>query len=64
VGFDDLLLASHVIPRLTTVAQPIEKIGQKATELLLRQIQNPDLPPETTTLDTKLVIRESTAPPG
>ena len=62
-GFDDLLLASHVIPRLTTVAQSVEKIGQKATELLLRQIQNPDLPPETTTLDTKLVIRKSTAPP-
>ena len=63
VGFDDLLLASHVIPRLTTVAQSVEKIGQKATELLLRQIQNPDLPPERITLDTKLVIRESTAPP-
>jgi len=63
VGFDDLLLASHVIPRLTTVAQSVEKIGHKATELLLRQIQNPDLPPETTTLDTKLVIRESTAAP-
>lgn len=63
VGFDDILLASHVIPRLTTVAQSVEKIGQKATELLLRQIQKPDLPPETTTLDTKLVIRESTAPP-
>ena len=29
IGFDDILLASHVIPRLTTVAQPVEKIGRK-----------------------------------
>ncbi len=63
VGFDDILLASHVIPRLTTVAQPVEKIAQKATELLLQQIQNPELPSEVITLDTHLVIRESTAPP-
>jgi LacI family transcriptional regulator len=63
VGFDDILLASHVIPRLTTVAQPVEKIGMKATELLLQQIQNADLPSEVVTLGTHLVIRESTAPP-
>ena len=62
VGFDDILLASHVMPRLTTVAQPVEKIGQKATELLLQQIQNPALPSELITLETHLVIRESTAP--
>lgn len=63
VGFDDILLASHVIPRLTTVAQPVEQIGRTATDLLLRQIENPEIPPETRRLDTRLVIRESTAPP-
>jgi LacI family transcriptional regulator len=63
VGFDDLQLASHVIPRLTTIAQPVEQIGQKATELLMRQIQSPQTLPETVKLDTHLVIRESTAPP-
>ncbi|MFN8421006.1 MAG: LacI family DNA-binding transcriptional regulator [Anaerolineae bacterium] len=64
VGFDDILLASHVIPRLTTVAQPVNKIAQMATDLLLRQIENPDAAPETVRLETQLVIRESTAPPS
>ena len=63
IGFDDIVLASHVIPRLTTVAQPVEQIGEKATELLLRQIHDPEVQPETVKLDTPLVIRESTAPP-
>ncbi|HVU09948.1 MAG TPA: LacI family DNA-binding transcriptional regulator [Phototrophicaceae bacterium] len=62
-GFDDLILASHVIPRLTTVAQPVQALGEKATELLLRQIHDPETSPETVMLDTRLVIRESTAPP-
>ncbi len=63
IGFDDMVLASHVTPRLTTVAQPIENIGQTATRLLLGQIQASSAPPETVILETKLVIRESTAPP-
>ena len=63
IGFDDIPLASHVIPRLTTVAQPVERIGQKATDLLLQQIQQPDLPSEVITLGTQLLIRESTASP-
>jgi DNA-binding LacI/PurR family transcriptional regulator len=63
IGFDDMALASHVTPRLTTIAQPVEKIGQTATELLLAQIQNPETPPETVMLETKLIVRESTAPP-
>ena len=63
IGFDDLQLASHVIPRLTTVRQPVEEIGHIATEFLLRQIQSPQTPPETVKLETHLVIRESAAPP-
>ncbi len=63
LGFDNLLLASHVIPRLTTVAQPVEELGEKATELLLRQIDEPGAPPETVKLETRLIIRESSAPP-
>ena len=64
IGFDDIPLASHVIPRLTTVAQPVERIGRKAAELLLRQIKEPDDSYETVTVATQLVVRESTAPPS
>ena len=55
-------LASHVIPRPTTVAQPVEMIGRKTTELLLQQIHDPEVLPETVILDSELMIRESTAP--
>lgn len=63
LGFDDIPLASHVIPRLTTAAQPIQKIGQKATELVWRHIHDAEAQPETAKLETHLIIRESTAPP-
>jgi LacI family transcriptional regulator len=63
VGFDDLPLASHVVPRLTTVSQPVEKIGQTAAQLLLRQIREPDAIFETIMVATRLVMRESSAPP-
>ncbi len=62
MGFDDILLASHVIPRLTSVAQPVDQIAQTVIDLVLRQIEEPDAPTETFILPTELVIRESTAP--
>lgn len=62
LGFDDIPLASHVIPRLTTVAQSVEEIGRTAAEVLLRQIQDSDRPCRTVIVPTRLVVRESTAP--
>jgi LacI family transcriptional regulator len=63
IGFDDLPLASHVIPRLTTLIQPTDKIGQTAAELLLQQIEEPASVFQTVTVGTQLIKRESTAPP-
>ena len=63
MGFDDIPLASYVIPELTTVAQPIYGMGQTAVEILMRRLGNPDHPLEKITLDTQLVIRNSTAVP-
>lgn len=62
VGFDNISLAAYVLPPLTTVAQPIYAIGEAAVRVLLRQLQNPDAAPETVTLNTELVVRQSTAP--
>ncbi|MGD8623587.1 MAG: LacI family DNA-binding transcriptional regulator [Anaerolineae bacterium] len=39
VGFDDMPVASAVEPALTTVRQPIERLGEMATELLLDQLE-------------------------
>lgn len=62
IGFDDIALASYITPRLTTIHQDKDKIGELAVKQLLKRIQAPDLPPEQIMLPTRLVIRESTGP--
>jgi LacI family transcriptional regulator, repressor for deo operon, udp, cdd, tsx, nupC, and nupG len=63
-GFDDCTLADVYSPPLTTVAQPRERIGAEAMDLLLRILGDPSTPPDTVvTLDTIMCIRGSTAPP-
>ncbi|MBB4934523.1 DNA-binding LacI/PurR family transcriptional regulator [Lipingzhangella halophila] len=67
VGYDDITLALHADPPLTTVHQPAERMGWEMARLLANQITWPTetLPgterrePETVLLDTHLVIRES-----
>jgi len=62
VGFDDLEMAPHSNPPLTTVHQPIMQKGEEAARLLLRMISNPDSErPQHKTLETRLMIRGSTA---
>jgi len=68
VGFDDLDMAAHFVPSLTTMHQPRRDIGRAAARLLLERM---GLPPAARTLTpaprlvmpTELVVRESTAPP-
>jgi LacI family transcriptional regulator len=57
-GFDDLNLAVHLTPPLTTVHSPIEQVAYLATDLLIRRIAGDDIPHETS-LPTHLVIRSS-----
>ncbi len=64
VGFDDIPLASHAIPRLTTLAQPPELISKAAVDLLLNQINKSGDSFQTVTVGTQLIVRESTAPPS
>ncbi len=62
VGFDDVDLAAHVDPPLTTVHQPIRRKGADAVRLLLAQIEPREAHrPEHLRLETRLVIRGSTA---
>lgn len=66
VGFDDIDLAAHVEPPLTTVHQPIRQKGAEAVRLLLAEMdQQATHRPEHLRLDTHLVIRGSSGPaPG
>lgn len=63
IGFDDMMLASYSTPSLTTILQPKYELGQKAAKILLRRIQGDESPIIQMRLPTKLIIRESTAPP-
>jgi LacI family transcriptional regulator len=59
IGFDDVPQASFVFPRLTTVRQPLEQMGQVAVKMLLEQIENDGHPPQRVALATQLVVRDS-----
>ena len=61
VGFDDIPLARQVWPPLTTVRQPIRKMAQLATELLIRILQGEGLDAHKYEIPTQLIIRESTS---
>ncbi len=59
IGFDDLSWAVSLNPPLTTVAQPTFQIGLQAAELFMVRIADPDRPPRTIVLETRLIVRES-----
>jgi alanine racemase len=63
VGFDDIDIAGHVEPALTTVHQPIREKGAEAARLVLAGIEDRDPTPQRRRLPTRLVVRRSTAPP-
>jgi LacI family transcriptional regulator len=58
-GFDDIQLSRIVTPGLTTVHQPMRRLGACAVELLLRRIDDPDAGPDAVVLATQLVVRAS-----
>ncbi|MGG2972065.1 LacI family DNA-binding transcriptional regulator [Geobacillus stearothermophilus] len=59
VGFDDIQMASIFEPSLTTIAQPMFEIGQKAMELLLALIEGTSARRRQLVLPDRLVIRDS-----
>ena len=64
IGFDDCTLADVYSPPLTTVAQPRERIGAEAMDLLLRILADPTTPTDTVvTLETAMRMRGTTAAP-
>jgi LacI family transcriptional regulator len=63
VGFDDVEMASLASPALTTVSQPLQEMGRLAVSLLYRQIDGQPLDANRVELSTRLIIRDSTAPP-
>lgn len=64
VGFDDISSAAFTTPSLTTIRQPLHRMGDMAAQLLLKRIQNPkEAYPDSVVFEPELIVRESTAPP-
>ncbi len=59
VGFDDMHLGALLTPPLTTVHQPMRRLGERSCSMLLERIADPALPHRAERLPTTLVIRES-----
>jgi LacI family transcriptional regulator len=62
VGFDDLELASHLQPGLTTVHVPAEHLWRRAADRALALVRG-DAPMRDPEVEVSLVVRGSTAPP-
>ncbi len=63
VGFDDFPWAASFQPRLTVVEQPSFAIGQEAAGLLLDRISRKRQGPSVTvTLQTRMIVRDSSRP--
>src|SRR5437762_6421918 len=62
VGFDDIESAAYHNPAITTVRQPLQKMGELAAQTLLNQIENRETYVPEITIEPELVVRNSTAP--
>jgi LacI family transcriptional regulator len=58
-GFDDIPLAEHSHPSLTTVHQPIYDIGRRICDMLIGLIQGRELSNGHILLQPELIVRES-----
>jgi DNA-binding LacI/PurR family transcriptional regulator len=59
VGFDDIPPAAQATPRLTTVRQPIRRMGIKLVETLVDIMENGSTPPRRVLFGTELIVRDS-----
>lgn len=59
IGFDNIALSALIQPPLTTISQPIRRIGQKAAEIVIAKIDGKDVE-DKIIYDGDLIIRETT----
>jgi LacI family transcriptional regulator len=65
VGFDDIPLAEHAHPPLTTVRQPVYEIGRQVCRMLVQILagEPPHVEARQVLFEPELVIRDSCGPP-
>ncbi len=62
VGFDDIPMAAHVHPALTTVRQDLQRGAKTLVDLLLRRIEGEET--SSVTMSAELILRESSVVSG
>lgn len=64
VGFDDIEVAAHLTPALTTVRQPRDLIGRRAAGLLVEMMRLRRTTGPAEVIPVELIRRDSVAPPA
>ena len=62
IGMDNMALTDMVYPPLTTIAQPIKTMAEKAVEMIIKEVELKDgYQAENIKMEPKLIVRSSTA---
>lgn len=61
IGYDDVQSAAYHVPSLTTIRQPLQKMGEIAAQTLLAKLSGTPTEP-LLQVEPELVVRESTGP--
>jgi len=60
VGFNNISLSAMYEPALSTIALPVERMGQEAVKLALSRIAKPSSKARQIVLETSLIVTKST----
>ncbi len=58
-GFDDIPLAAHLRPALTSVRQPLKDVARLAGERLVARLAGEQAPPDTLAVLATVLLRRS-----
>ena len=64
VGFDDIAFAAYTHPRLTTIHQPRNRIGEQVMTMMLEMLAGNPPSDSRIVLPHELLVRDSSSPPG
>lgn len=60
IGFDDQPIAEILDPKLTTIRQPVDQMGEKSVEVIIEMLDNPEMEMKSYELPIELIVRQST----
>jgi LacI family transcriptional regulator len=62
IGFDDIRESAYHMPSITTVRQPLRKMGSIAAQTVIERIEGSENCPAQIAIEPELVVRESSGP--